>query len=195
MTDHAVRMDCAPEQDGFDRRSRLFDRKRPVPGSFSFSVTMTARLKRTGEGLASDSDQSDVYVCPKKERAGMKRNPSESGTKNLADELAELRGLDPSEQRHAARRAQRRGMKIVVDESFFGEAFQRGHLDHTAERLSSAVSEVVEQDHEYIGRSIRRLDLEPRRRRGPADIELCDRWIARLGERQHHTVRRVLCAY
>ena len=24
----------------------------------------------------------------------MKRNPSESGTKNLADELAELRGLD-----------------------------------------------------------------------------------------------------
>ena len=51
----------------------------------------SARLKRTGERLASDSDQSDVYVCPKKERAGMKRNPSESGTKNLADELAELR--------------------------------------------------------------------------------------------------------
>src|ERR1700758_3784980 len=56
----------------------------------------SARLKRTGEGLASDSDQSDVYVCPKKERAGMKRNPSESGTRNLADELAELRGLNPS---------------------------------------------------------------------------------------------------
>jgi hypothetical protein len=55
---------------------------------------LTARLKRTGERLASDSDQSDVYVCPKKERAGMKRNPSESGTKNLADELAELRGLN-----------------------------------------------------------------------------------------------------
>ena len=26
----------------------------------------------------------------------MKRNPSQSGTKNLADELAELRGLDPA---------------------------------------------------------------------------------------------------
>jgi len=26
----------------------------------------------------------------------MKRNPSESGTKNLADELVELRGLDPT---------------------------------------------------------------------------------------------------
>jgi hypothetical protein len=32
--------------------------------------------------------------APKKERAGMKRNPSELGTRNLADELAELRGLD-----------------------------------------------------------------------------------------------------
>ena len=32
-----------------------------------------SRLKRTGERLASDSDQSDVYVCPAKERAGMKR--------------------------------------------------------------------------------------------------------------------------
>jgi hypothetical protein len=37
-----------------------------------------------------------VYVCPKKERAGMKRNPSESRTKKLTDELAELRGLDPT---------------------------------------------------------------------------------------------------
>jgi hypothetical protein len=27
----------------------------------------TARLRRTGEGLASDPDRSDVYVCPKKE--------------------------------------------------------------------------------------------------------------------------------
>jgi hypothetical protein len=37
-----------------------------------------------------------VYVCPKKERAGMKRNPSRSGTRSLTDELAELRGLDPT---------------------------------------------------------------------------------------------------
>jgi hypothetical protein len=29
-----------------------------------------------------------------KERAGMKRNPSRSGTRSLTDELAELRGLD-----------------------------------------------------------------------------------------------------
>jgi len=45
-----------------------------------------SRLKRTGERLASDSDQSDVYVCPAKEQAGMKRNPSRSGARSLADE-------------------------------------------------------------------------------------------------------------
>jgi Protein of unknown function (DUF2924) len=72
-------------------------RKRALPASFSaLCQRRSARLKRTGEGLASDPDRSDVCVCPKKERAGMKRNPSESGTKNLADELAELRGLDPT---------------------------------------------------------------------------------------------------
>ena len=78
-----------------NRRSRLF---RAASGRFlPVSVLCqrrSARLKRTGERLAFDSDQSGVYVCPKKERAGMKRNPSESGTKNLADELAETRGLD-----------------------------------------------------------------------------------------------------
>jgi hypothetical protein len=54
----------------------------------------SARLKRREERLASASDQSDVWVCPTKERADMKGNPSRSGTKGLTDELAELRGLD-----------------------------------------------------------------------------------------------------
>src|SRR6266851_2785359 len=53
-----------------------------------------SRLKRTGERLASDSDQSDVCVCPAKERVGMRRNPSRSGTNRLTDELAEVRGLN-----------------------------------------------------------------------------------------------------
>jgi hypothetical protein len=57
---------------------------------------LTARLKRTGKGLASDSDQSDVYVCPKKERADMKHNRLRPGIKSLTDELAEVRGLHPT---------------------------------------------------------------------------------------------------
>ena len=58
---------------------------------------LAARLYRTRERLASDSDQSDLYVCPAKERADIKRsNPTRSGTRSLTDELAELRGLDPT---------------------------------------------------------------------------------------------------
>ena len=53
-------------------------------------------MKRTGERLASDSEQSDVYVCPAKERADMKHNRLRPGIKSLTDELAELRGLDPT---------------------------------------------------------------------------------------------------
>jgi hypothetical protein len=76
-------------------RSRSFWAQAAASRQFRFlRQRRSSRLKRTGERLASDSDQSDVYVCPKKERAGMKRNSSRLGTRSLADELAELRGLD-----------------------------------------------------------------------------------------------------
>ena len=88
--------DWMVEEDGFEPPVPVVQSEAASSCQFRFSVSgRSARLKRTGEGLASDSDQSDVYVCPKKERAGMKRNPSESGTRNLADELAEPRGLNP----------------------------------------------------------------------------------------------------
>jgi Protein of unknown function (DUF2924) len=92
-----------------------------LPVSFSPSRS-TARLKRTGEGLASDSDQSDVYVCPKKERAGMKRDPSESGTKNLADELAELRGLDPTTLRRRWRALYRTEAPVRIGQALLLQA-------------------------------------------------------------------------
>jgi hypothetical protein len=38
-----------------NRRSRLFERKRPLNDSFGFSARRMAQLKRTGERLASDS--------------------------------------------------------------------------------------------------------------------------------------------
>ena len=53
-------------------------------------------LKRTGDPLASDCDQSDVYVCPKH---GAGRHETQSitiGNQEPADELTEVRGLDPA---------------------------------------------------------------------------------------------------
>src|ERR1700758_5382161 len=82
----------------------------------------SARLKRTGERLASDSDPSDVYVCPKKERAGMKRNPSRSGTRSLTDELAELRGFDATTLRQRWRVLYRTEAPVHIGRAFLLQA-------------------------------------------------------------------------
>jgi DUF2924 family protein len=63
-----------------------------------------------------------VYVCPKKERAGMKRDPSESGTKNLADELAELRGLDPTTLRRRWRALYRTEAPVRIGQALLLQA-------------------------------------------------------------------------
>ncbi len=77
------------EEDGFEPPVPVARSEAASSCQFRFSVSAARRgLNRTGERLASDSDQSDVYVCPAKERACMKRNPSRSGTRSLADELA-----------------------------------------------------------------------------------------------------------
>jgi hypothetical protein len=46
-----------------NRRSRSF-RAQAAASCFGSLSAPIARLNRTGERLASDSDQSDVYVCP-----------------------------------------------------------------------------------------------------------------------------------
>jgi hypothetical protein len=49
------------------RRSRSFRAQAAASCQFRFSVSADRRvLKRNGERLASESDQSDVYVCPEK---------------------------------------------------------------------------------------------------------------------------------
>ena len=81
-------------------------------------------------------------------------------------------------------------MKIVVDHAIFGEAFQRRHVDCAAEGFRCSESEVVEQDHQHIGGTLWRLDLEQRWCRGPANVELRDRRIGRLGKWQYRPVGR-----
>jgi hypothetical protein len=111
------------ERDGFEPPVPLVSRAsgRFLPVSV-LCQRRSARLNRAGERLASDSDQSDVYVCPKKERAGMKRNPSESGTKNLADELAELRGLNATTLKQRWRVLYRTEAPVHIGRAFLLQA-------------------------------------------------------------------------
>jgi Protein of unknown function (DUF2924) len=63
-----------------------------------------------------------VYACPKKERAGMKRSPSRSATKNLADELAELLGLDPAALKQRWRVLYRTEVPVRIGQSLLLQA-------------------------------------------------------------------------
>jgi len=85
-------------------------------------------------------------------------------------------------------------MKIVVDQTILGELLQRWHLDHAAEGLRRTVSKIVEQDHKDIGGTLRCFDLEPRRRRGLASVDLGDRRVGRLGEWQQVRSTGASCA-
>jgi len=106
------------EQDGFEPPVPLVSGAsgRFLPVSV-LCQRRSARLNRSGERLASDSDQSDVYVCPAKERAGMKRNRSRSGTRSLTDELAELRRLDPTALRQGWRVVYRTEAPVHIGQS------------------------------------------------------------------------------
>ena len=92
------------------------------------------------------------------------------------------------EQCHAARRADRRGMEIVVGQSVLGEALEGRQVHHATERRGAGVAEIVEQDDHDIGRARRRLDLEDRRRLRIAGVELGDRRTRRFRDWQHGAV-------
>ena len=76
-----------------------------------------------------------------------------------------------AEQRGARRRAERRGVELVVAQPAVGQALHRRHVDRPAEGARLAEPHVVDQDDEHVRGAGRRLDLESRRGRGVAGIQ------------------------
>ncbi len=91
-------------------------------------------------------------------------------------------------ERHARRRAEGRDVEVVVAEPVGGQAVEVGHLDRAAERARLAEAEVVEENHDHVGRLGRRLHLEARRRGGLAGLERRARRIRGVRHRQHPAV-------
>ena len=92
------------------------------------------------------------------------------------------------EQRHAAGRTQRRNFEIVVAQPGLGQTVQRRHLDRSAEGRCVAEAHVVEQDDDHVGRTFRRLHLEPRWRFRVLRIELRDRRMLRRRDGKQRAV-------
>ena len=97
------------------------------------------------------------------------------------------------QQRRARRRADRRVVEGVVAQPLLRQAIGGRHVHRPAESARDAEAHVVDQDEQHVGRALGRLHLEARRRRGVADVELRDRRIARLRDRQHGAVHRRRC--
>ena len=95
------------------------------------------------------------------------------------------------QQGRAGRRAERRGVELVVAQPALGHPLQRRHVDRPAEGAGLAEAHVVDQHDEHVRGLGRRLDLEPRRGLGVAGVERRDRRELRLGDRQDRAVELV----
>ena len=91
-------------------------------------------------------------------------------------------------QRHAAGRTQRRNFEIVVAQPGLGQTVQRRHLDRPSEGRYVAEAHVVEKDDDHVGRTFRRLYLEPRWGFCVVRIKLGDWRILRRWDGQHGAV-------
>ena len=98
------------------------------------------------------------------------------------------------EQRHPRRRADRRGVHVVVAQAALGEALEGRHVDRSAEAARVAEPHVVDQDEDDVrcSRALGWFQLEARRRRGLACVDFGDRRMLWLGKRQNRAVR-ALC--
>jgi hypothetical protein len=83
--------------------------------------------------------------APKKERAGMKRNPSESGIRNLADELAALRGLDATTLRQRWRVLYRTEAPVRIGQALLLQAVAYRLQERVLGGLKSSTRRLLER--------------------------------------------------
>jgi hypothetical protein len=86
-----------------------------------------------------------VYVCPAKERAGMKRNPSRSGTRSLTEELTELRGLDLTALRQRWRVLYRTEARVHMGQALLLQAVAYRLQERVLGGLKSSTRRLLER--------------------------------------------------
>ena len=91
--------------------------------------------------------------------------------------------IPAGEQGRPRRRAERRGVKVIVPQPAPCQPIGRWHVDGPSERAGLTESHVVDQHDEHVGGAGRGLHLESRRGLGIPDIELGDGRIVRFGYR------------
>ena len=93
------------------------------------------------------------------------------------------------EQRRTGRRAERRGVELVVAQPAAGQPLHRRHVDRPAEGARLAEPHVVDQHDEHVGALAGAFTSKSRRGLRVADVEHGDRRILRLRDRQDRPVQ------
>ena len=91
-------------------------------------------------------------------------------------------------QRGAGRRAERRGVEVVVAETLARDPVHDRHRHRAAERARDAEAHVVDQHDHDVGRARRRRDVGPRRCLHLVHIQLGDHGRGRHLDREHGAV-------
>ena len=157
--------------------------------------------------LRDESAPFDAPAASRPSIAGVNRPPARSERAGVRRRLAARRGraatgetpcpsrpLRPCSrcgscgrsQRRPRRRADGRGVKVVVAQPSLGEPIEGPHVDRAAEAGRVSEPHVVDQGEDDIGCPcpLGWLQLEAGRRRGLTSVDLSDRWILPLRKRQ-----------
>ena len=92
------------------------------------------------------------------------------------------------ENGRACGRAQRGGVEAVVLQSVRRQLLERWHVDGAAEGAAVPEADVVDQYHQHVGGTLRRVHLEAGRRGGVARVQFGDGRGTRLTDGQHGAV-------
>src|SRR6266566_3779319 len=76
-------------------------------------------------------------------------------------------------------------MKIIITQASCRQLVECRHFARTAECAWLSEADVVEQNDDYVRRSLWSFHFKARRRLGIAGVKFRDRWRLRLGDREH----------
>ena len=98
----------------------------------------------------------------------------------------------PALERCTCRRADGGGVEVVVAQSCVGNLVEGRGRDRSAERAGPGETEVVDQNDQHIGGTLRRFHLEARRRCRITHVELGIQGRIRLRKRKHSPIEPTL---
>ena len=159
------------------------------PGEADFPGGGLVRLAECGGGEAVQAK----HLGQRSHAVGGWPGLTREGGRGLGDRSHVAHMMIPTAQKSGAgRRAECRGMKVIVSEPALGQGFNRRHVNRSAEGTRLAEAHIIDEHDQHVGGARGCLHLESRWGFRIPHIELGDRWTTWLGNGEDRPVERVL---